>query len=111
MRALLASAARTPEERAEMEAALSLFGQVKLPYEVWIDNDGLPRRLSTVLDFSSFAPAGVTSLNTMPGIAPSLVFGYELFDFGNPERIEVPAAAEVTVIDLDDLAGWDGASY
>ena len=110
MRALLTSAAGTPEERAELEAALSLFGQVKLPYDVWIDGEGLPRRLSTVLDFSSFAPAGVTTLKTMPGVAPSLVFGYELFDFGNPERIEVPAASEVTVIDLDDMSAF-GSTY
>ena len=93
-----------------MEAALSMFGQFKLPYDVWIDGEGFPRRLSTVLDFSSFAPAGISTVNTLPGVAPSLVFGYELFDFGNPEHIEVPTASDVTVIDLDDIGAW-GTRY
>jgi hypothetical protein len=104
MATLLRSAARTPEERAELDAALSFFAQMSLPYDVWIDGEGFPRRLATSFDFASFAPMMGGTTGMPSGVAaPSMVFAYELFDFGKPEAIELPAPSQVTALNLSQF--------
>jgi hypothetical protein len=102
MAQLLQSAAATPEERAQLEVVLPALGGVTLPYDVWIDGDGLPRRISTTLDFGAFSLGGAGGTG---GTTPALVSTYELFDYGTPGGIDLPAPSQVTAIDAATLAG------
>ncbi|MGE3621131.1 MAG: hypothetical protein AB7L84_11785 [Acidimicrobiia bacterium] len=85
-----ALAAASPEERAQLEEQLDLDEfplDAEIPVEVWIDDDGLPRRMTLALDE---AMEGLTE----EGITAS--FTFELFDYGEPLDIVVP--------DDDDVA-------
>jgi hypothetical protein len=64
----------------------------QVPLDVWLDADGLPRRL--VLDLSD-AAADLTG----PDATTELTL--EVFDYGEPMGIEAPDASEVT--DLESL--------
>ncbi|MSP23158.1 MAG: hypothetical protein EXR66_09190 [Dehalococcoidia bacterium] len=89
--------ARAPEELVQFDAALPLLGVLSLPYDAWIDSEGLPRRMSTTLDVGAFGLGGAGAPTT--GTAPAMVFTYELFEYGSPEVIDLPAASQVTVVD------------
>lgn len=70
-------------------------GMDELPIEVWIDDDGLPRRMRMTMDF----PDG--GADVPAGTAMSIEI--EFFDFGEPVSITVPPADQVT--DISELAG------
>lgn len=89
-----------PEDARQFEAMMPFIEAFKLPYDVWIDGDGFPRRLAAVLDFGSFVPAGTPT----SGPTPRLTLTYELFNFGTPDAIALPAASEVTLLDPAVLA-------
>lgn len=93
---LLALAA--PEAQAELGMPAGVSG-FEMPFDVWIDGDGLPRRMRMTMDFSSmgFVPAGSE--------APAMSFTYEMFDYGEPVTIRLPDASEVTPIEDDLLYG------
>ncbi len=91
---LLGSSVPTTEA-TQLEAMMPFFQALRLPYEVYVDAEGLPRRLATTLDLGTLAPAG----SAMPGPAPALTFTYDLFGFGTPAAIELPVAARVTALD------------
>lgn len=85
-----------PEDRAEMEEALGAFegmgsGMSKLPTEVWIDGDGMVRRMVMTMDLSDMADED----DDMPFEMGSMVISIELFDFNEPVDIEVPDASQV----------------
>lgn len=74
------------DQRERFEAELHALGDLgALPVEVWIDADGLVRRL--VLDVSGVAPQG-----QLPGKAQ---IAMELFDYGEPVEIDLPPADQV----------------
>jgi hypothetical protein len=60
------------------------------PMEVWIDDDGLPRRIRTVLEIDDPAQGAITQQTTL-----------ELFDFGVEIELTPPAGDEV--VDLDEV--------
>jgi hypothetical protein len=60
------------------------------PMDVWIDDDGLPRRLSTVVEVQDETMGTVTQQTVL-----------ELYDFGVTVRVEEPDEDEV--VDLGDL--------
>jgi hypothetical protein len=94
----LLAAELPPEEAAQMQAMLPFLEAFRLPYEVWIDAAGLPRRMSTTLDFGGFVPPSAAT--PTPGTpAPGMVFTYELFDFGSAVNIDLPAPSQVTAVD------------
>ena len=94
-------------EFASLESELLERGLTSLPnipVELWIDGDGLIRKVALKIDFSDFDLAGGDEL---PG-AMSLVI--EFFAFDDEVVIEAPPAGEVTPIDeaffADSLAGF-----
>ncbi len=87
-------------ETGQLQAMMPFFEAFRLPYEVWVDTEGLPRRLATTLDFRSFAPAGVPASEPVP----VLTFASDLFDFGFPAAITLPVPSEVTALDPAQLA-------
>lgn len=71
------------------------FGSFEFPVDVWIDDQGLPRRMSMAMDMGGLAdeiPSGTT-----------MTFSMELYDFGIPVDVQAPPAHEVT--DLTDMIG------
>jgi hypothetical protein len=90
--------AQAPEEqRTQVEAALEQLGDPEIPeipVDIWLDDDGLPRRLSIDL---GHAPAGVL------GDAGAMTLTMEVFGYGEPVDIEIPSADEVTP--FRDVAG------
>lgn len=74
-------------------------GLDELPIEVWIDDDGLPRRMRTTMDFPESGddiPAGT-----------AMSIEIDFFDFGEPVSITVPPADQVT--DIRELLGTFGS--
>lgn len=71
-----------------------------VPITVWIDDDGLPRRLTMSLAFGSADDT------------PTATVSIELFDYGEPVDILIPSEDEVTPIDdvLGPLAATFGGS-
>lgn len=68
-------------------------GMDELPIEVWIDDDGLPRRMRTTMEFpdsGSGVPAGT-----------AMSVEIDFFDFGEPVSITLPTADQVT--DMSEL--------
>jgi hypothetical protein len=90
----------SPELRASLQKSLDLMQSTRDPVvaDVWIDADGLTRRLEMRMPFNIAATLGnVTMKMTM-----------ELYDFGTPLNVEAPPASQVT--DLSQFAGLGGGT-
>jgi hypothetical protein len=85
-RAIENSPAETREQLRAFAEASGL--PTTYPMEVWIDDDGLPRRLSTIVDVEDERAGTVTQQTVL-----------ELFDFGVAVRVDEPDDA----VDLDEL--------
>jgi hypothetical protein len=82
-------AAQAPAQaRKSYERVIELSGQSTLPMDVWIDDEGLARRIR----FEQQLPNGAALKMTV-----------ELYDFGADVDVEVPPADQVT--DLTELIG------
>jgi len=98
---------KVPEDqRAEVAAALDELGEdgdAGIPIDVWIDGDGLPRRMTVDMGdaLAMVAPGGGSATMTM-----------ELFDYGEPVDIAIPSPDEVTPFSevMGGLGGFGGAS-
>lgn len=90
-------------QRERLEAQLDGFGTdgVTLPVEVWIDDDGLPRRMSIDL-------AGVAEMANELGPGGRASMTIEFFDYGDDITIELPDPADTTAFG-DVLGGFGGA--
>jgi hypothetical protein len=97
------------DDRSELEGMLGgvvdLTGLPDLPTDVWVDDDGLVRRIELSVDAASFGVPGLDD-------AGSITLTVELFDIGEDVAIEVPADDEAIAIDeltpeglLDGLGG------
>jgi hypothetical protein len=91
------------ERRQELRDQLARRGVdlaelAPLPAEAWIDDDGYVRRFSV-----SFDLAEVGKLRPGADARGVVTETIELYDFGAPVEIAVPAASEVATFDLTDL--------
>jgi hypothetical protein len=93
---LAAALASAPEDQRELlEAQLEQLGQGTIPVDVWVDADGLPRRMAMDM-------GGLLSSMGSDGEA-SAVMTMEFFDYGEPVDIQVPSPDEVS--SFSDLLG------
>lgn len=89
-----------PEQREELEGLGGAAGAGDLPpvpVEVWVDDDGLARRIR--LDLGA--------LGAPMGFGGEAAVTLELFDYGEPVTIEVPDPADVTPM-TEALGGLGG---
>lgn len=96
---LEAAAAMTPASRRRfvtdaVEQFREQFGTVQIPLDVWIDDEGLARRIRYELDLAT--------TNDRGGVPEGAIMSFtmELFDYGAAVEIAPPSPDEVT-----DLAG------
>jgi len=88
--------------REQLEAAVEQFESLgideKIPFEIWIDEEGFPRRQRITMDFGDLVPgAGEASME--------MTVDYSAF--GEPVEVELPKPSEVT--DVSDHMGGAGA--
>jgi hypothetical protein len=91
-------AATKEQLAAAVEQFESLGIDEKIPFEIWIDEEGLPRRQRITMDFGDLVPgAGEASME--------LTVDYSAF--GEPVEVELPKPSEVT--DVSEHMGGAGA--
>jgi hypothetical protein len=66
-----------------------------IPFDAWVDDEGLVRRIESSFDPSALAPEGT------PAPVGKTTTRLEFFDFGTPVDFEVPSDDEVQ--DISDL--------
>lgn len=84
------------DEKAEMEESLEGLGAngiTEIPVDVWIDGDGMVRKMIMTMDMSNM-DTGDDDLG-MDTSDMKMVITMEMFDFGEPVDIEVPDPSQV----------------
>ncbi len=84
--------------KEQLEAAVEQFDALgideKIPFVIWIDEDGLPRRQRITMDFGELVPGTEEALLDMT---------VDYSAFGEPVDVEIPKASQVT--DITDMMG------
>jgi hypothetical protein len=91
-------AATKKQLRTAVEQFRSLGIDETLPFEIWIGEDGLPRRQRISMDFGDLLPGAEEA---------SMDMTVDFSDYGKPVEIEVPRRSEVT--DMTDAMAGAGA--
>ncbi|MCU1376165.1 MAG: hypothetical protein JWO68_3451 [Actinomycetia bacterium] len=97
------AASASPADQAKTLRQLAkVMGARRQPVDVWIDGDGLVRRMTETVDYRKATFPNVPK-EQLPTSMSMLV---EYFDFGTEVSVDVPKASEVT--DIKDLLGRAG---
>jgi hypothetical protein len=92
--------------RKQLKAAVTQFESLgidkKIPFEIWIDAEGLPRRQRITMDFGKLVPGAEDA---------SMEMTVDFSDFGKPVHITIPDPSEVTDMTgaLGDAGSGSGA--
>jgi hypothetical protein len=90
--------------KEQLEMAVEQFESLgideKIPFEIWIDDDGLPRRQRITMDFGDLVPG--------TGEA-SMEMTVDYSAFGEPVEVDIPRPSEVTDV-TDRMAGAGGGA-
>ena len=95
--------------KKQLEMAVEQFSLLgidkKIPFEIWIDEDGLPRRQRITMDFGDLVPGTEEA---------SMEMTVDFSSFGEPVDIEIPRRSEVTDVtdamaDAGNASGSSGA--
>ena len=77
--------------KAQLKEAVKQFESLgideKIPFEIWIDAEGLPRRQRITMDFGDLLPGAEEA---------SMEMTVDFSDFGKPVHIQLPDPSEVT---------------
>jgi hypothetical protein len=87
-----------PATKEQLEAAVKQFEALgidqKIPFEIWIDGEGLPRRQAITMDFGDAVPGAEDA---------GLEMTVDYSAFGEPVHVRIPKRSQVT--DVTDLMG------
>ena len=72
-----------PAQRPRVQSALSQFGGNTIPIDVWLDDNGVPRRYAINMDVSK------------SGATVHVDESFDFYDFGTPVSVKVPAPDDV----------------
>ena len=92
----------TRKQLKEVVKQFELLGiDQRIPFEIWIDGEGLPRRQRITMDFGKLVPGAEEA---------SMEMTVDFSDFGKPVHITIPDPSEVTDMTgaLGDAGGADG---
>jgi hypothetical protein len=86
------------DAHAAIKAFIAQLGITATPMEAWIDAEGRIRRIHATIDTSKSTASPSPLLSGLPATAlrKSTDLTMELFDYGAPVSVTVPAADEVT---------------
>jgi hypothetical protein len=88
--------------REQLELAMDQFEAAgiddRIPFHLWVDEDGFPRRQRISMDFGDLVPGDEEA---------SMDMTVDYSAFGEPVEVEVPPASQVT--DITDMAGAGAA--
>jgi len=93
-----------PDKAAQIESDLSIQLEDHLgdaPLDVWIDADGIIRRVVLATDFSDFGGVGRYAEEAVGAVTLT----YEIYDVGEPIYIEYPPFDDITPVDDTFLSG------
>jgi hypothetical protein len=93
-----ADAATKKQLKAAVKQFESLGIDEKIPFEIWIDAEGLPRRQRITMDFGKLIPGADEA---------SMEMTVDFSDFGKPVDIDIPPPSEVT--DMTDAMADAGS--
>jgi hypothetical protein len=82
-----ADAATKKQLKAAVKQFESLGIDEKIPFEIWIDAEGLPRRQRITMDFGKLVPGAEEA---------SMEMTVDFSDFGKPVDIQIPDPSDVT---------------
>jgi len=94
--------------KQQLKAAVKQFESLgidkKIPFEIWIDAEGLPRRQRITMDFGKLVPGAEEA---------SMEMTVDFSDFGKPVDIKIPDPSEVTDMTgaLGDTGSGSGSGY
>jgi hypothetical protein len=92
-----------PSLRDDLSKILEKHGvPLTIPADVWVDSDGIARRIQLKLDLGKLA--GTDGGSDLPVMTVSI----DLYDFGVPVHVEAPPADQVTEFPFGPT-GWTGA--
>jgi hypothetical protein len=92
--------------KEQLKAAVTQFESLgidqRIPFEIWIDGEGLPRRQRIAMDFGKLVPGAEDA---------SMEMTIDFSDFGKPVHITIPDPSEVTDMTgaLGDAGSGSGA--
>jgi hypothetical protein len=88
--------------KEQLKAAVKQFESLgideKIPFEIWIGAEGLPRRQRITMDFGKLVPGADEA---------SMEMTVDFSDFGKPVDIDIPPPSEVT--DMTDAMADAGS--
>lgn len=90
-----ADAATRKQLEVALEHFMSLGIDEKIPFEIWIDEEGFPRRQRITMDFGDLVPGAEEA---------SMEMTVDFSDFGKAVDVKVPPASKVTDV-TDTLVG------
>lgn len=90
-----ADAATRKQLEVALEQFMSLGIDEKIPFEIWIDEEGFPRRQRITMDFGDLVPGAEEA---------SMEMTVDFSDFGKAVDVKVPPASKVTDV-TDTLVG------
>jgi hypothetical protein len=99
-----ADAATKKQLKAAVKQFESLGIDDKIPFEIWIDAEGLPRRQRITMDFGKLVPGADEA---------SMEMTVDFSDFGKPVDIDIPPPSEVTDMTdaMADAGSGAGSGY
>jgi hypothetical protein len=87
--------------KEQLEAAVDQFEALgiddRIPFDIWIDEESLPRRMKISMDFGDLVPGSDEAKMDMT---------VDYSDFGEPVEVQIPPESEVT--DLTDVIATQG---
>ena len=90
-----------PATRKQLKAAVDQFETLgiddRIPFDIWIDEESLPRRMKISMDFGDLVPGADEA---------SMDMTVDYSKFGEPVEVTVPPESEVT--DLTDVIAMQG---
>lgn len=99
------------DQQAEMQASLGDLGIKEMPVDVWVDGDGLVRRMEIRMEMGKIAESAAGGDPTAAQMFKdaTMVMTMDLYDYGVPVNIQVPPASQVQ--DVGDLGGLGGGDF
>ena len=83
-------AIKDAKARASLQQALTMFGDIKIPMDVWLDAAGRPRKISMSIDMTAI----VAKFGAPASLKPQVEISFELFDYGAPVTVVAPTGAK-----------------